>query len=113
MRAASNIHHQIADRARAIAPGGIGATHLLARRLGLVDGIDRGLHPLKRHPPYHQGDHALDIAHDLMAGAAAWSTSKSAAMTRSTSTPSGPSGSPTPPPPETSAAASPRATWAG
>ena len=43
MMTASNIHYQIADRTRAIAPGGIGAMHLLAQRLGLVRDIDEGL----------------------------------------------------------------------
>ena len=52
MMTASNIHYEIADRVRAIAPGGIGAIHLLARKLGLVDDIDRDLHLLKRHLPY-------------------------------------------------------------
>ena len=36
MMAASNIRYEIAEKVRAIAPGGIGAVHLLARRLGLV-----------------------------------------------------------------------------
>ena len=52
MMTASNIHYEIAERIRAIAPGGIGAIHLLARKLGLVDDIDRDLHLLKRHLPY-------------------------------------------------------------
>ena len=46
MMAASNIRYEIADRTRAIASGGIGAIHLLARKLGLIDDIDRGLHLL-------------------------------------------------------------------
>jgi hypothetical protein len=68
MRAASNIHYEIADRVRGIAPGGIGAIHLLARKLGLVDDIDRDLHLLKRHLPYHESDHVLNIASNLLAG---------------------------------------------
>src|SRR3954467_15969944 len=68
MMAASNIHYEIADRTRAIAPGGIGAIHLLARKLGLLDDIDRGLHLLKRHLPYHESDHVLNIADNLLAG---------------------------------------------
>jgi hypothetical protein len=68
MMAASNIHYEIADRTRAIAPGGIGAIHLLARKLGLVNDIDRGLHLLKRHLPYHESDHVLNIAYNLLAG---------------------------------------------
>jgi hypothetical protein len=68
MMAASNIHYQIAERVRAIAPGGIGAIHLLAQRLGLVHDIDEGLHLLKRHLPYFESDHVLNIAYNLLAG---------------------------------------------
>jgi hypothetical protein len=68
MMAASNIHYEIAERTRAIAPGGIGAIHLLARKLGLIEGIDRDLHLLKRHLPYHESDHVLNIAYNLLAG---------------------------------------------
>jgi len=68
MMTASNIHHQIADRVRAIAPGGIGAIHLLARKLGLVRDIDENLHLLKRHLPYFESDHVLNIAYNLLAG---------------------------------------------
>ncbi len=65
---ASNIHYEIADRTRAIAPGGIGAIHLLARKIGLIDDIDRYHHLLKRHLPYHESDHVLNIAYNLLAG---------------------------------------------
>ena len=41
---ASNIHYEIADRTRATAHGGIGAIHLLVRKLGL----DRGDRPAPR-----------------------------------------------------------------
>ena len=68
MMAASNIRYEIAEKVRGIAPGGIGAIHLLARKLGLVDGIDRDLHLLKRHMPYHESDHVLNIAYNLLAG---------------------------------------------
>lgn len=67
MLAASNIHYQIAERTRAISPGGIGAIHLMAKKLGLVDDIDEKLHLLKRHLPYHQSDHVLSIAYNLLA----------------------------------------------
>jgi hypothetical protein len=68
MMAASNIRYEISERTRAIAPGGIGAIHLLARKLGLIEGIDRDLHLLKRHLPYHESDHVLNIAYNLLAG---------------------------------------------
>jgi Transposase DDE domain group 1 len=68
MMAASNIHYELTDRTRAIAPGGIGAIHLLARKVGLIQDIDGGLHLLKRHLPYHESDHVLNIAYNLLAG---------------------------------------------
>ena len=68
MMTASNIHYQLADRVRAIAPGGSGAIHLLAQKLGLVRDIDEDLHLLKRHMPYHESDHVLNIAYNLLAG---------------------------------------------
>jgi hypothetical protein len=51
MMTASNIHYEIAEKVRGIAPGGIGAIHLLARKIGLIRDIDRDLHLLKRHLP--------------------------------------------------------------
>ena len=68
MMAAANIRYELAERVRGIAPGGIGAMHLLARKLGLIDDIDRHLHLLKRHLPYHESDHVLNIAYNLLAG---------------------------------------------
>jgi hypothetical protein len=63
---ASNIHYDIADRSRGIAHGGIGAFHLLARRIGLIDAIDERLHLLKVHLPYHESDHVLNFAYNAL-----------------------------------------------
>jgi hypothetical protein len=63
---ASNIHYEIADRVHGIAHGGIGAFHLLARRIGLIDAIDRNLHLLKVHLPYHESDHVLNFAYNAL-----------------------------------------------
>jgi hypothetical protein len=68
MMTAAPIHYQTAERVRAIAPGGLGALHNLAHTLGLVEAIDRDLHLLKRHLPYHESDHVLNIAYNLLAG---------------------------------------------
>jgi hypothetical protein len=68
MMAASNIRYEIAEKVRGIAPGGIGAIHLLARNIGLIRDIDRDLHLLKRHLPYHESDHVLNLAYNLLAG---------------------------------------------
>src|SRR4051794_41202396 len=42
--------------------------HLLAQRLGLVRDIDENLPLLKRPLPYHESDHVLNIAYNLLAG---------------------------------------------
>jgi hypothetical protein len=63
---ASNIHYEISDRIRGIAHGGIGAFHLLARKLGLIQRIDKRLHLLKIHLPYHESDHVLNLAYNAL-----------------------------------------------
>ena len=68
MFTASNIHYELSDRVAGLGPGGIGAMHLLARRTGLIDAIDARLHLLKEHKPYHESDHVLNIAYNLLAG---------------------------------------------
>jgi hypothetical protein len=64
----SNIHYEMAERVGAIHCGGIGAIHLMVQRLGLVKDIDCHLHLLKVHLPYHESDHVLNIAYNILAG---------------------------------------------
>jgi hypothetical protein len=68
MISASNIHYEIAERARGIAVGGIGAIHMLSRRVGLPSVINSKLDILKRHLPYWESDHVLNIAYNVMCG---------------------------------------------
>lgn len=68
MMAATGIQYDIADRARGIAAGGIGLMLLLARRVGLVKGIDRCVELLNSHVPYQESDHVLNIAFNILAG---------------------------------------------
>ena len=42
--------------------------HLVAQKLGLAEAIDENLHLLKIHLPYHESDHVLNIAYNLLAG---------------------------------------------
>jgi hypothetical protein len=51
--AASNTQYEITDRTRAINAGGIGAAHMLVKRLGLDQAINERLDLLKVHLPYH------------------------------------------------------------
>ena len=68
MFSATNIQYEMADRARGLAAGGIGAIHLVAQRSGLVEMIDKHVHVLKRHIPYHESDHVLNLAYNLLCG---------------------------------------------
>ena len=108
MMTATNIHYEIAGRTQATAAGGIGAFHLLVRKLGLDEAIDRRLGVLKIHLPYHDSDHVLNIAYNLLAGGRCLEHLELRPMTRPTSTPWAPAAFPTPLRPATSAAASTR-----
>ena len=68
MFTASNIHYELADRTQAISAGGIGLIHTMACKLGLPEAIDANLNLLKIHLPYHESDHVLNIAYNLLAG---------------------------------------------
>src|SRR5439155_23959542 len=58
----------MAERAQGMNCGGIGAIHLMVQRLGLVEDLDRSLELLKVHLPYHESDHVLNIAYNILAG---------------------------------------------
>jgi len=68
MLSASNIQYEIGDRLQGTAVGGIGMMHLLARRTGLIESIDSHVEVLKRHLPYHESDHVLNIAYNMLSG---------------------------------------------
>ena len=64
----SNIRYELDGRDQGIACGGIGVIHTLVKRIGLVKEIDKQLHLLKRHLPYHESDHVLNLAYNVLAG---------------------------------------------
>jgi hypothetical protein len=61
-----NIRFEMAERTRGMTYGGLGAIVLLVRRLGLAQAIDRRLHLLKMHLPYHESDHVLNLAYNAL-----------------------------------------------
>jgi hypothetical protein len=63
-----NIHYDVADKVRGGRFGGLGACLLLAKRLDLADALDADLHLLKRHLPYHDSDHVLNLTYNILAG---------------------------------------------
>lgn len=66
--AASNIHFEMGEKTQGISCGGIGAIHQMVRRVGLADMIDEELRLLKVHLPYHESDHVLTIAYNVLLG---------------------------------------------
>jgi hypothetical protein len=66
MFSARNIHYEISGRSHGIAHGGIGALHLLARQIGLIEAIDHRLHLLQIHLPFHESDHVLNFAYNAL-----------------------------------------------
>ena len=68
MYTARNIQYEHSDRVRGLASGGIGAMHRLAQHTGLVDAIDRHVELLKKHLPYHESDHVLGVAYNILCG---------------------------------------------
>jgi len=65
---ASNIQYELSDRDRGLAVGGIGAMHRLVRHVGLIEKIDEYVEVLKAHLPYHESDHVLNIAYNVLCG---------------------------------------------
>jgi DDE family transposase len=65
---ASNIQYQMSERVQAVNCGGIGAMHLMVQRLGLIEDINDRLQLLKVHLPYHESDHVLNLAYNILAG---------------------------------------------
>ncbi len=68
MLAGGNIHYEMGEKGQGLACGGIGAMHQMAQRIGLVKTIDERLELLKVHAPYHESDHVLNIAYNVMVG---------------------------------------------
>ena len=68
MMRAVNVGYEVAGRTKGITAGGIGMMHALAKRVGLVTEIDRRVTVLKAHVPYHESDHVLNIAFNILAG---------------------------------------------
>ena len=65
---ADNIHYEVSDRVHGIACGGIGLMHMLARRIGLIEALDKNVHLLKMHRPYYESDHIMNIAYNILCG---------------------------------------------
>ena len=68
MFGSGKVHYEIGARISAMSFGGIGAVRRLVSRLGLAREIDARVELLKRHLPYHESDHVLNVAYNLLCG---------------------------------------------
>ena len=62
------VHYEVSANMDAMNFGGIAAVHRLVTKLGLVRELDERLHLLKVHLPYHESDHVLNVAYNVLCG---------------------------------------------
>ena len=62
------VHYEVGGNVEVTCFGGIAPVHRLVTKLGLVDAIDAELELLKVHLPYHESDHVLNLAYNVMCG---------------------------------------------
>jgi hypothetical protein len=68
MMTSGKIGYEVGANIDATSFGGIGAVHRLAVKTGLVAAIDERLGLLKVHLPYHESDHVLNLAYNVLCG---------------------------------------------
>ena len=64
----ATIRYEISGRTTAVQYGGLGLIHQLVQHVGLIDAIDKNLPLLKRHLPYHESDHILNLTYNIVTG---------------------------------------------
>jgi len=62
----AGVKYELSDKTHALVCGGIAAFHRLAEKVGLAAAIDRHVHLLKIHLPYHESDHVLNLAFNAL-----------------------------------------------
>jgi hypothetical protein len=62
----TNIHYELAEKSVGTAYGGIGLMQRLGQKLDLAQEIDARLHLFKVHLPYHESDHVLNLAYNIL-----------------------------------------------
>lgn len=65
---ASNIHCDISGKVTGLSCGGVGVVHQMVNKLGLAQAINEHLNLLAIHKPYHESDHVLSVAYNILAG---------------------------------------------
>jgi len=68
MFSTGRVHYEVGADTEAMSYGGIAAIHRLVTKLGLPKTIDANLQLLKVHLPYHESDHVLNLAYNVLCG---------------------------------------------
>ena len=68
MLTSGEITYEVGSNIDAMSFGGIAAVHRMVTKLGLPKQIDEGLRLLKVHLPYHESDHVLNLAYNVLCG---------------------------------------------
>jgi hypothetical protein len=68
MLTSGKITYEVGGNIDAMSFGGIAAVHRMVTKLGLPKQIDEGLRLLKVHLPYHESDHVLNLAYNVLCG---------------------------------------------
>ena len=68
MMTSGRIDYEVGANIEATSCGGIAAVHRLSVKLGLVGEIDDRLELLKVHLPYHESDHVVNLAYNVLCG---------------------------------------------
>jgi len=68
MFTSGKVHYEIGANIDAMGYGGMGAVHRLVTKLGLPKRIDEDVKLLKVHLPYHESDHVLNLAYNVLCG---------------------------------------------
>jgi hypothetical protein len=68
MMTSHKIGYEVGNNIDATSFGGIGAVHRLAVKTGLAAAIDEQLELLQVHLPYHESDHVLNLAYNVLCG---------------------------------------------
>ena len=63
-----NVHYDLADKTHGLHGAGLGVCQQLVQRLGLAQALNTRLHLFKRHFPYFESDHLLNLTYNFVVG---------------------------------------------
>ena len=68
MLSRESVAYEVSSRVQAVAWGGLGLVRQLVKRLGVAKSVDERVSVFRRHFPYHESDHILNLIYNLVTG---------------------------------------------